>query len=331
MVQLSSRDRFLLNNLQEGFPVFRGPFRNLERRWNIPVDNLLSRLNALSRQGIINRFGPVLNPRSFGLHDSFMGMSIPDERMVETIQTVKESPRVFLILQLDSPLNLWVRLTSNSIEQRENDRRRLEESTGFPIRGFSGLSDGAFGLSVHFSESQSVRSVNRTGRPNERVGNESAETTSFQRDLLHATQDGLPLVVRPYRAVASRLGLDEAAVIWGLKDMVRKGKVSRMGCELNPYGLGFSGNGLAVFNLPEDAVGPAANRLISQPEIARCYRSTRRGTDWPYNLIGSLHAPTRAQAEAMIEQFRETLPQNDVSHELLFVNEVFKFKSIQLV
>lgn len=49
------------------------------------------------------------------------------------------------------------------------------------------------------------------------------------RKIVAATQAGLPLVREPYRAVAEKLGLDEAEVIARLSRLLGEGAIRRIG------------------------------------------------------------------------------------------------------
>ena len=59
----------------------------------------------------------------------------------------------------------------------------------------------------------------------------------FERALIVATQRGLPLVPRPYAALAGQLGCSEREVIEGLRNMLLSGRIRRIGAVPNHYAI----------------------------------------------------------------------------------------------
>ena len=78
---------------------------------------------------------------------------------------------------------------------------------------------------------------------------------AVDRRIVAATQAGLPLVREPYRAIAEKLGLDEADVIARLKRLLDEGAIRRIGAIPNHYALGFTANGMSVWDVADEARG----------------------------------------------------------------------------
>jgi DNA-binding Lrp family transcriptional regulator len=91
-----------------------------------------------------------------------------------------------------------------------------------------------------------------------------------------ATQGGLPLVPRPYHALAEQLGLAAEEVMARLRRLLEIGVIRRIGAVPNHYALGYTANGMSVWDVPDeriDALGEAVGRL---PFVTHCYHRRAR-------------------------------------------------------
>ncbi|MGF7209734.1 DNA-binding Lrp family transcriptional regulator [Skermanella aerolata] len=123
------------------------------------------------------------------------------------------------------------------------------------------------------------------------------ELTETDRQLIGALRDGLPLVERPYEALGSGLGLDEAVVIDRMCGFVKEGMISRIGVVVDHAALGFDSNAMVVWNIPDEEVERVGAMFAGLSWVSLCYQRPRRLPDWPYNLFTMIHARDRAFVE----------------------------------
>lgn len=125
--------------------------------------------------------------------------------------------------------------------------------------------------------------------------------------LVAACQAGLPLTPRPYHAIAEEVGLSADEVMARMQAMMQAGVIRRIGVVPNHYALGYTANGMTVWDVADeqvDALGEAVGRL---PFVSHCYRRPRHLPLWPYNLFAMVHAKTRDQAQAYADQVGDLL------------------------
>ncbi|MDZ7851667.1 MAG: AsnC family transcriptional regulator [Halomonas sp.] len=99
------------------------------------------------------------------------------------------------------------------------------------------------------------------------------------RHLINRLQDGLPLVERPYAAVAEELGIAEGDLLSRLARLREGGVLSRFGPMYHAERLG-GGLTLAALAVPEvdfDRVSEAVNAF---PEVAHNYRREHELNMW---------------------------------------------------
>ena len=152
----------------------------------------------------------------------------------------------------------------------------------------------------------------------------------FDRALMAATQGGLPLVPRPYDAVGERLGVSGQQVRERLAQMLESGLIRRIGAVPNHYRLGFTANGMSVWDVDDALVDQLGERIGQLPGVSHCYRRPRRLPSWPYNLFAMLHGRTRAEVEQQAVQLRELLGSACRGHDILYSTAILKKTGLRL-
>ena len=152
----------------------------------------------------------------------------------------------------------------------------------------------------------------------------------FDRALIAATQGGLPLVPRPYDAVGERLGVSGQQVCERLAQMLESGLIRRIGAVPNHYRLGFTANGMSVWDVDDALVDQLGERIGQLPGVSHCYRRPRRLPSWPYNLFAMLHGRTRAEVEQQAVQLRELLGSACRGHDILYSTAILKKTGLRL-
>ncbi|NMM77604.1 protein nirH [Acidovorax sp. SRB_14] len=152
----------------------------------------------------------------------------------------------------------------------------------------------------------------------------------FDRALVAATQRGLPLVPRPYDAVGAALGVSGQQVQARMAQMLASGFIRRIGAVPNHYRLGFTANGMSVWDVDDAQVDALGERIGQLPGVSHCYRRPRRLPDWPYNLFAMLHGRTRAEVEQQAVQLQQLLGAACRSHAILYSTAILKKTGLRL-
>jgi len=130
---------------------------------------------------------------------------------------------------------------------------------------------------------------------------------AFDRRLIAATQSGLPLVARPFEAVGAMLGVSGAVVRERLAAMLERGLVRRIGAVPNHFRLGWTANGMTVWDVADDQVDTLGEQVGALPGVSHCYRRPRELPRWPYNLFAMLHGRSREEVERQRDEVRALL------------------------
>lgn len=142
--------------------------------------------------------------------------------------------------------------------------------------------------------------------------------------IVRATQAGLPLVARPYAAIAASIGVSEQAVVGRLEAMLADGRIRRIGAVPNHYALGYKANAMTVWDVPDEHVEALGRQVGALPFVTHCYRRPRRLPAWPYNLFAMVHGASRDETEAKIAQMRELLGPQVRASDVLYSTRILK-------
>jgi len=152
----------------------------------------------------------------------------------------------------------------------------------------------------------------------------------LDRRLIVATQAGLPLVPRPYEAIAKGLGITAAEVQARLRAMLDTGVIRRIGAVPNHYALGYTANGMSVWDVADDQVDALGETVGQLSCVTHCYRRPRRPPDWPYNLFAMVHGRSRDAVADGVASIRQLLGEHCRASDVLFSSRILKKTGLRI-
>ncbi|MGD9787053.1 MAG: AsnC family transcriptional regulator [Sulfuricellaceae bacterium] len=144
------------------------------------------------------------------------------------------------------------------------------------------------------------------------------------RAIVLATQEGLPLVPRPYHAVAEGLGLAPEEVMARMEKLLAAGVIRRVGAVPNHYALGYKANGMTVWDVDDARVSELGKRVGALDFVSHSYRRPRHLPQWPYNLFAMVHGKDRAEVEEKARAIAALLGDTCRGHEILYSSRILK-------
>lgn len=159
----------------------------------------------------------------------------------------------------------------------------------------------------------------------------SAELDADDRRIIVATQGGLPRVAQPYHAVAKQLGLPAELVMERLRHMQEAGIIRRIGAVPNHYKLGYLGNGMSVWDVPDAQIRSLGQRIGALPFVSHCYHRPRHLPHWPYNLFAMVHGKDREEVMIQVQRIANLLDDAVRGHDVLFSTRILKKTGMRLL
>ncbi|HEY8554637.1 MAG TPA: AsnC family transcriptional regulator [Burkholderiales bacterium] len=153
---------------------------------------------------------------------------------------------------------------------------------------------------------------------------------AVDRAIIAATQAGLPLVPRPYHAVAAQLGLPAAEVMRRIERMLADGVIRRIGAVPNHYALGYRANGMSVWDVPDAKVRALGRTIGALDFVSHCYHRPRLLPEWPYNLFAMVHGRSREEVEAKVAEIARLIGEDDRGHAVLYSTRILKKTGLRL-
>lgn len=150
------------------------------------------------------------------------------------------------------------------------------------------------------------------------------------RRIIRATQSGLPLVPRPYHVIAEKLGLTADEVMARIEDLIEFGIIRRIGAVPNHYKLGYTANGMTVWDVPDEQVDVLGKRIGALDCVSHCYHRPRHLPQWPYNLFAMVHGRSREEVEAKANTIAGLLGENNRAHTILYSTRILKKTGLRI-
>lgn len=283
-----SLDWRLLDACRSDFPICERPFTEIARRLNGQSREVLRHFRRLERCGVVDRVGPVLAPEPTAATGTVVAMAVPKSRLRSITDAVMRHRGVSHMCERQHEFNLWFELTAPNAGELYDAVADIRQRTGVEVIDLRPERD--------YCRDLESRAWGRTLSGPCGVATETCGPTRHRqrgpsdRRLLEVVGEGLPIIVRPYAAVASRAGLSEVQVIERLKRLLRERVIERMGIVVRqdpPGGPGASA--LVAFDVSCHRVDIVGERLARLAWVNQCYRCLRRTPIWPYNLYCTLH------------------------------------------
>ncbi|GAB7008945.1 Lrp/AsnC family transcriptional regulator [Halorubrum trueperi] len=345
---LTALDRGIINAFQGGFPVTGRPFEPAaaalrEHGVDVTGPELCERVRELDEAGILSRFGALVNAEAIGGAASLVAMHAPADRFDAVVETVNEFTEVAHNYEREHPhLNVWfvVSVADHPDPDKDGSDRveevlaDIEEATGQETYNLPKLREFHVGARFLVDGPVADGDVDLSDLGPAVASSDRSTLMPDERDLVVEIQGGLPITETPYADVAAALDADRDWVIETIKRFDAEGKVRRVGVIPNHYALGYTENGMTVWDVPEaalDEVGPA---VASLDFVTHCYERPRHAGVWEYNFFAMTHGRTEAESERRIAEVKELMDEHwDVGADdwdTLFSTRILKKTGIRI-
>jgi siroheme decarboxylase len=305
----------LIDRWQHDFPLVEKPFEVVGRFAALDQDETIGIFRKMRDNDVISRVGAVVRPNTVGA-STLAAMQVPEEWLEQVAALVSREPLVTHNYEREHALNLWFVIAGASQQAIAATIQRINRQTGLEVVDLPMLE--AYHLGLGFSLG--------VAPPHRREVANPADYRTDPRDkaILAAIEDGLPLIERPYRAVADTLDLRQSEVIDRLDHMNASGIVTRFGCVVRHEKLGYRSNAMAVWDVPDDRRDVVVESFARHPKVTLCYRRPRHPPLWPYNIFCMVHARSRWDAYSVIDEINLEADTGLLRQAVLFSKRCFK-------
>jgi DNA-binding Lrp family transcriptional regulator len=317
---LDAISRRLLDRIQRSFPLSPAPYADLGESLEIPEREVLERLDALQREGLLRQISAIFNTGGIGFDSSLVAMAVPEEELEQAVEAVNRYPGVSHNYLRPGDYNVWFTIAvppGESVERVVEEIAR--EAGGRPFLILPALKKYKLAVVLDVLEDNDGESP--AVEPPVRTGGEPFDPSPENVRVVRCIQEDLPRVSRPFAAWAESLGTTEDRLLERIDDWLERGFIRRFAAVLDHRRMGFGANGMIVWNCPEDRVDEVGTALASRQEVTHCYHRPAHH-DWPYNLYAMVHGRSREECRAIAADLAERVGLPD--YRILFSTREFK-------
>ncbi len=311
-------DRRLLTRLQAEFPLEPRPFAILAWELGLAEAEVIDRLRQLKAQHVLRQISAIFDSRLLGYQTTLVAFRVPEAQLEQAGQMVNQQPGVSHNYARNHTYNLWFTWTLPGDASMADNVSSLAARAGAEsFLLLPALQVFKIGVTLDLEEGRAV------SKPQEGP-TVRANTTSIaeeERKAVRELQQDLPLEPQPFRAMAERLGMNEAGLLEAARDLQRQGIMRRYGAVLHHREAGFKANAMIGWPVPLDRVDAIGHTLSSFPDVTHCYQRPTY-PDWPYSILTMVHASTHDECYTLAQKLGQAVEVQDYA--LFFSYREFK-------
>lgn len=317
-MHLDNIDQRLLNGMQVKFPLVSQPYACLGQDSGIAEDEVIRRIGRLKTDGIIRQIGPLFDARRLDYKTTLVAMRVAGPELERTTELLADYP-VSHAYERDHYFNLWFTLAVRSTVDVDAELKKIAA----PLKAEACFSLPAlklFKLRVYFHTGRDEQGE-IADTPEREVSQPEVKLSLADRGAINEIQQDLPLVPRPFKDMAGKLGISEAEFLEECESLLSRGIMRRFSASVNHRQVGFVANSMACWAVSEDKVDAAGQRLASLREVSHCYER-RTNPLWKYNLFAMIHGQAREDCKQVADKVSDEMGLTDGL--LLFSTREFK-------
>ena len=133
---LDQVDAQLIDRLHGGLPLCERPYAEVASDLGLTEDEVLRRLQALLKSGLLTRFGPLFQIEKAGGQFLLAAIAVPEADFERVAAQVNALPAVAHNYRRTHQLNMWFVVAGETPEQVNQACRQIEAETGLRVYAF---------------------------------------------------------------------------------------------------------------------------------------------------------------------------------------------------
>lgn len=318
--KIDDLDKSILNEIQWTFPLVARPFDAMGEKFSTSSDIIKERLVGLKKSRILRQLSAIFDTRKLGYTSSLVAMEISNDKLEYVANMINRHPGVSHNYEREHQFNLWFTLAVPPGSDLKTEVDKFSTLDGIKkIRMLPTIKLFKIGVKLEMDEDKKHPVAPSESKKiiKDIVFTPTEEDKAFIREL----QKDLKIVDRPFLEPAQHLGINETQLFEKLRYYEEIGVMRRFAAILRHRQVGFTANGMIVWNVPESQIQDVGSKLGSFPQVSHCYQRPTY-SDWPYNVFSMIHCKTQDEANEMAKSIQKQIGIND--YKILFSSREFK-------
>ena len=337
---LSDAEIAVINAFQGGFPIVAEPYVTAAAALThhgvqMDADTLADMVAELTDSGVLSRFGALINAEAIGGAATLVAMHAPLERFDAIADAVNGHAAVAHNYEREHPhLNMWFVVSVADPTEIDPVLDAIAAETGQTPYNLPKLREFRVEAKFPLAGPLEEAAIDLTDVGGPAPAPAEGPLSAADRALLTEIQDGFPLGRRPYATIAAALDEEATWVRERLRALLAAGMLRRIGVIPNHYRLGYSHNGMTVWDVPDGAVADVGAAVAELPFVTHCYERPRHPGVWPYNFFAMTHGRSADESAARIAEvaavMREHFDVDARGWDTLFSTQILKKTGIRI-
>jgi DNA-binding Lrp family transcriptional regulator len=298
---MDSRDRELLDTLQNDLPLVERPFAALGEQIGMPEDEVLTRIEGLREERIVRQMSAIFDTRRLGYQSSLVAARSRDGRTDETAAVFSAHPGVTHNYKRDHDFDLWF-----TIAVPPNSRLGLDATIDLlgrladveSIRPLPALRFFKIGVDLDMKGGRNPGAKKARREPELRTP-DPTELEPRDIEAIRALQTDLPARSEPFGEIAEAFGFTVPELLELGHRYLKTGQMRRFAAVLHHRNAGFVQNGMGVWKVSEEQCAEMGKIMAGYRGVSHCYQRPVY-EDWPYRLFSMTHGRDKEECEAVL-------------------------------
>ena len=126
---MTSKEKAILNIMQEGIPVTQRPYKAIGKKLGMTETEVYELFEGLKDKGLIRRFGGIVDINALGIRSTLVGLKVSSGHVSCVAEKLCQYEGVTHNYERDDAYNLWFTFMASSKEEIDavlNDIQGLE-------------------------------------------------------------------------------------------------------------------------------------------------------------------------------------------------------------
>jgi DNA-binding Lrp family transcriptional regulator len=323
--QLDSLDRQILNEIQWVFPLADRPYLEIGKKYNISEFHTMERIKSIRQLGYIRQINAIFDTRKLGYKSALVAFAITPNKIDFVANEINKHPGVSHNYERNHEYNMWFTLAVAPEQDMKAVLDKMAALDGvIKYRLLPTLKLYKIGVRLDMVNDDPDKPI-----PTDTVKKTSSEkfiVSEQDKRFIRELQKDLSVVPEPFKEMADNLGISTAQLFDKAREYESLGVMRRYAAILRHREVGFSANGMVVWNVPEDRIDDIGQKLAEYPQVSHCYRRPIY-PDWQFNLFSMIHARTLSAAEKIAAEMSDAIGIKD--YKILFSSREFKKERVK--
>jgi DNA-binding Lrp family transcriptional regulator len=319
-ITIDNMDKEILNEIQWTFPLVSQPYHEIAKKFDVSVEDIKKRLTNLKKIGILRQLSAIFDTRRLGYKSSLVAMKIDPDKLDYVAQQINRHPGVSHNYERNHEFNLWFTLAVPPGLDLKTEVDKFSKLVGIQkIRLLPTIK--LFKIGVKLEMVDDKKHEVKPTEEKKKIQNVKFVPTEEDKKFIRELQKDLEIVDKPFLNATQKLGLTEEQIFEKLRYYENIGVMRRFAAILRHRDVGFTANGMIVWEVPDERITEVGEKLGAFPQVSHCYQRPVY-KDWPYSVFSMIHCKSIDEAKNMAKEIQKEIQVDD--YKILFSAREFK-------